>query len=154
MRCEVLILVNVPNSHFLLSLTHSALWLALYFSFNSDQVSTKYMLQFLLLFNLSVQKMCKTDVANAMHAGVEGMGVIPAVIGNIGRQDPPMMLQHHHHHQQQQQHLYHQQQQQQHPLPYILREGCRTNYYYVIFCNNNYYLASLVKLFRETGEKR
>ena len=26
MRGQVLILVNIPNSHFLLSLTHSALW--------------------------------------------------------------------------------------------------------------------------------
>ena len=52
-----------------------------------------------MLVDLEIsRKICKTDVV-AVNAGVEGMGVIPAVIGNIGLLYPPMMLQHHHHHQ-------------------------------------------------------
>ena len=39
---------------------------------------------------------CKTDVVG-VNAGVEGMGVIPAVIGNIGHH-PPMGLHHQHNH--------------------------------------------------------
>ena len=51
--------------------------------------------QFLIL-SFVIYIFCKTDVVG-VNAGVEGMGVIPAVIGNIGHH-PPMGLHHQHNH--------------------------------------------------------